>query len=311
MTASARVMVPIQIVRGMLKTGTSIPEPDTSKGEVAWVSGANNTNGLQRTYSGSVYVCKKAHTGSTATPDVDEVNWFRDRPTNRMAPFDDYANTKAVGTGSVTYVMQPGFFNAVAVYGLEGSAYSLIVRDGPAGAIIRQESGDLFSQAAGFYELMFAPLVPMTQLSFDDIPLSPLAEVSLTVTSAPGQRAAVGTIKVGDWRQFIGESRKGGAQYGAEAERRRFTLRKYNSDGTYTTVRRPSSRNVSCTILVDTAQAMYADSILDEIDEVAVPFEATGLPHYGYLNTLGFVTASIRAADPGTASINLKVEGNT
>ena len=35
MTASARVMVPIEITASMLRTGTTIPEPDTVNGEVA------------------------------------------------------------------------------------------------------------------------------------------------------------------------------------------------------------------------------------------------------------------------------------
>jgi hypothetical protein len=308
--ASARVMVPVEIIIDMLKTGTSIPETDAAKGEVAWTSGAAYTAGDLRVSRGSVWVCKLTHSGRTEIPEADTKHWGRNGPSNRMAPFDDYANTKAVGTGSITYVLQPGFFNGLAVYGMEGATYSVVVKASPGGAVMRKWSGDLFSQASGFYELLFAPLVQTVQLSFDDIPLGPDAEVTLQITSSPGKRVAVGTIKVGDWRQFIGERMRGGAEYGAQSERKPHTLRQYNEDGTYKIVRRTSSRNVSCSIKVDGDQAMYADAILGEIEDIAVPFEATDLPRYGYLNTLGFVSGSIRADNFSTASINLKVEGN-
>lgn len=310
MTASARVMVPVEITASMLKSGTTIAEPDLTSGEVAWASAGTYTAGNERTYGGSIWACSANHTGRTATPDVDTAYWTRLGPTNRMAPFDDYANTKAVATGSLTYVIQPGFLNGLAVYGMEGSTYSITVKDQPGGSVISSWSGDLYEQASGIYELLFSPLLQLTQLSFDEIPLAPDAEVTITISSDPGERVALGAIKVGDWRQFMGEGRFGGAECGAQSERKSYTFRKYNEDGTYKLVKRASSRNVSCSVVIDAEQAMYADAILGQIIDTAVPFEASGLPRYGYLNTLGFVSGSIGANSFGTTSINLKIEGN-
>ncbi|NML62272.1 hypothetical protein HHL21_14540 [Massilia sp. RP-1-19] len=310
MTVSARVMVTTEITASMIKAGTTIAATDAAVGEVAWVSGGVYAVDDQRTYGDSVWGCKLAHSGHAQAPDLDSNYWIRQGPTNRMAPFDDYTNTKAVATGSLTYVFQPGFLNGLAVYGMEGAAYSATVKDSPGGAVLRSWSGDLYSQASGFYELLFSLLVPTVQMSFDDIPLAPDAEVTITVSSDPGKRVAIGAIKVGDWRQFIGDGGGGGAQYGAESNRKSYTFRKYNFDGTYEIVKRASSRNVNCSVVIDADQAMYADSILGEIVETAVPFEASGLPGYGYLNTLGFVAGSIRADSVGTTSINLKIEGN-
>lgn len=309
MTASARVMVPIEIKASMLRAGTTIPEPDLVNGEVAWTANTAYVVGDQRTYNGSVWSCRLGHTGRTATPELDINYWYRERPTNRMAPFDDYSNTKVVASGSMTYVIQPGFLNGLAVYGMEGSSYSVVVRDGPGGAELRSWGGDLYSQATGLYELLFSTLVPIEQVSFDDIPIAPNAEVTISVTAAPGARVAIGTIKLGDWQQFIGDGKFGGAEYGAEATRKSYTLRKYNPDGTYDIVRRSRGRDVNCSVVIDPEQAMYADLILGQIMDVAVPFEATGLPRYGYLNTVGFVNGTIRA-DKGVTTINLKVEGN-
>lgn len=310
MTASARVMVPVDITPGMITAGTTISEPDASVGEVAWVSGGTYAQNDERTYSGSIWLCKQASTGRTTTPDLDTQYWTRLQPTNRMAPFDDYANTKAISTGSLTYVIQPGFMNGAAIYGMEGAAYSMTVKDAPGGAVLQSWSGDLYDQAAGFYELLFSPLLQLTQLSFDGIPLSPTAEVTITISSNPGERVAIGSIKLGDWRQFIGDGTVGGTQYGAESDRKSYTFRQYNADGTYKLLRRPSSRNVTCSVVIDAEQAMYADAILGEIEDKAVPFEASGLPRYGYLNTLGFVSGNIRADGPAKTTINLKIEGN-
>lgn len=310
MTTSARVMVPISITAGMLKPGTSIPEPDLENGEFAWVANTSYTVGNQRTYNGSVWACKLAHMGRSAPPDVDFNYWYREGPTNRMAPFDDYSNTKVTAVGSLTYVIQPGFVNGLAVYGMEGSSYNIVVRNAPGGLVVRSWSGDLYSQAAGLYELLFSVLVPTGQMSFDGIPISPDVEVTITLTAAPEGRVAIGTIKLGDWRQFIGDGKIGGVRYGAESDRKTRTLRTYNQDGSYKIVRRATSRDVSCSIVIDAEQAMHADAILGEIIDTAVPFEASGLPRYGYLNTMGFVTGNIRADTFGTTSINLKVEGN-
>lgn len=311
MKVSARVMVPVEITGSMIKAGTSIPEPDLSVGEVAWVSGVSYTVGVLRTYKGSVWACSTAHSARTATPDLDPSYWYRDGPTNRMAPFDDYTNTKAVSTGSITYVIQPGFHNGISVHGVEGATYSVIVKDAPGGAIVKSSSGDLFNQALGFYELLFSELVPTTQLSLDGIPLAPNAEVTISINSSPGKRVAIGTIVLGDWRQFVGERDWGGAQYGAESERKSYTLREYKFDGTYKITRRPRSRNVTCEIAIAADQAMYADAILEAIMDKAVPFEASNLPRYGYLNTVGFVTGSMRADSFGATTLKLKIEGNT
>lgn len=309
MSASARVLVPITVTDAMVLGGTSITEP--AAGETAWLPSAAYTLGQERIRSTThrVYECVQAHSGRVALPEVDAAYWLEKRPTLRWAPFDDYANTKAATVTSLTYVLQPGFLNGLSVYGLEGSGYSLMIKDAPGGTVIKSASGDLYDQALGFYELLFSPLRQLTQLSFDDIPIAPAAEVTLTITSTAGQPVAIGMIKAGDWRQFIGTGTFGGAQYGAESTRNTYTFRKYADDGTYKTVKRPSSRNVTASVVIDADQAPYADAILGEIIDTAVPFEASDLGRYSYLNTVGFVSGSIRADTYGTTTLSLNIKG--
>ena len=310
MTASARVMVPVQIVPSMVGAGTTIPEPYTASGEVAWVSGATYAAGDERTSNGAIWLCRQAHSARTALPAADPVYWLRSRATARMAMFDDYTSTKARATGSITVVVNPGFFNGIRVYGAEGDSCTITVRDAPGGAVVATQTFDLFAQAAGLYELLFTVLPKVEQVGLDDLPVLPGAEVTITVTAAGAGAVAIGDIKIGDWRSLAGEGDWGGAEYGASSERKTYTYREYAKDGTYTQIKRPGSRDVTCSIKLPAEQAEYADAVLGEIADVAVPFEASNLPHYGYLNTMGFVTGSIGADIYSTATLSLNIKGN-
>lgn len=310
MTA-ARVLVPVRVTASMIKAGTSIPEPDTSVGEVAWVSAGSYAIDDLRTFNGSVWSCWKAHTGRTATPENDSGYWLRKGPTNRMAPHDDYNTTVATAVGSLTYVEQPGFINGVSIWNPSGDAYGITVKDGPGGTVIASKAGDLYAQAAGFYELLFTPLVKLESVSLDNIPLAPDVEVTITITAAGGNPVGIGTIKLGGWRQFIGNGEWGGVGYGASSSRVSYTYREYNDDGTLKrVVPRGNRRDVRASITLPAEEAMYADSILAEVIDTAVVFEASGLPRYGYLNTIGFLSGEMAADTFGTTSININLKGN-
>ena len=184
------------------------------------------------------------------------------------------------------------------------------MRDAPGGAVVATQTFDLFAQAAGLYELLFTVLPGVDQVGLDDLPILPVSELTVTVNAAGAGAVAIGDIKVGDWRQLIGDSKFGGMEYGARSERKTYTYREYAKDGTYTTVQRSASRDVSCSVKLEGDSALYADAVLGEIIDMAVPFEASSLPRYGYLNTLGFVSGSISPDSYGVASLNLNIKGN-
>ena len=307
---SARILVPITVTAAMLSAGTSIAEPDTSRGEVAWVSGAAYTLDQLRTHAGSVYSCVKAHTGSAALPPDDKINWLRKGPTNRMAAFDDYTTTRSVATTSVTYVLRPGFVNGLRLDGLEGIQLEATLKDGPGGAVLWTQTADLWEQATGLYELLFTPLRALRVMSFDDLPLQPDPELTITITSASGGAVGVGSIMLGDWRTLMGDGSFGGAQYGARMTRKSYTYWDEKDDGTYSLIRRPSARNVDCSVVIDSGQAMHADALLDEVTDRLVAFEASNLPKYGYLNTSGFVSGSISADNYAVTSLDLTIKGS-
>ena len=305
---SARILVPITVTAAMLSAGTSIAEPDTGRGEVAWVAGTAYTAGQRVTYSGSVWEAVASSTG--VTPGTDGKKWLRYGPTNRMAAFDDYTTTRSVGTTSITFVIRPGFINGVRLDGLEGIQLVATLKDAPAGAVLWTQTVQLFEQAAGLYELLFSPLATLKAVSFDNLPLSPDPELTITITAASGAAVGVGSIMLGDWRSLIGDGSFGGVQYGARMVRKSYTYWDEKDDGTYSLIRRPSKRDVSCSVEIDTNQAMYADALLEEITDRLVAFEATDLPKYGYLNTSGFVSGDITADTFSVTTLALTIKGS-
>lgn len=307
MTA-ARILVPLSMTDSMLSAGTSIAEPDTTRGEAAWASGTAYTAGQRVTHSGSVWEAVAASTG--VTPGTDGTKWLRFGPSNRMAPFDEYTTTAAQGTTSITYVLRPGFCNGLRLDGLVGESLSVSLKDAPGGAVVWSWSSDLWEQAIGLYELLFQPLRQLRVMSFAGLPLHPDPELTITITAASGAAVAVGSIMVGDWRVLIGESEWGGVGYGATAVRKSYTYWDEKDDGTYQIVRRPSRRDVQCQVEFDAAQAMYADALLEEVQDRLVAFEASDLPRYGYLNTAGFVTGSISAANYSVSRLDLNIKGS-
>lgn len=310
MKPKVRVMVPVAIAPSMLGAATSIPEPNTANGEVAWVSAGTYVAGDERTSNGAVWICRVNNSARTQLPENDPTYWLRLGSTDRMAPFDDYTSTTAQSTGALTFVINPGFINSIRVYKAVGDSCKITVKDSPGGTIVEEKTFDLFAQAAGFYELLYTVLPSVEQVGIDDLPILPGVEVTITITSALSGRVAVGDIKLGDWRSLTGDGDWGGTEVGAVSERKSYTFREYAKDGTYTQVKRPSSRDVRCSIKMPGDQAAYVDAVLGEITDIAVPFEASNLPRYGYLNSMGFVTGSLGPDSYGSATLSLTIKGN-
>lgn len=305
---TARILMPITVTAAMLSADTSIAEPDTSRGEAAWAADTAYTVGQRVTHSGSVWEAVAGSTG--VTPGTDGTKWLRFGPTNRMAAFDDYTTTRSVATTSLTYVIRPGFINGLRLDGLEGVQLVATLKDAPAGAVLWTQTVQLFEQAVGLYELLFSPLATLKAVSFDNLPLSPDPELTITITAASGGAVGVGSIMLGDWRALVAEGTFGGVQYGARMVRKSYTYWDEKADGTYSLIRRPSKRDVSCSVAIDADQAMYADALLEEITDRLVAFEASDLPKYGYLNTSGFVSGDITADNFSVTTLDLTIKGS-
>lgn len=303
------ILVPISINAAMVKAGTSIAEPDSSVGELAWTSGGTYALGVERTSAGGVYAAVQASSGRTTLPAQDAAYWLYSRPTNRMAAFDAYVSTAAKATTSLTYVLQPGFFNGLSLYGLVGDSITVTVKDAPGGTVVYSYTTDLFAQATGLYELLFTPLLARDKLVLRDMPITPIGELTVTVTAAAGQPVAIGMLNVGDWRAVIGAAEWGGTQYGATAEPKTYSYIKFNEDGSTQIVRRGKATDMRGIVSMPAASADYAISVIQQVLDIPVSIIATTTTGYDYLNVFGLISGSLSAQNAVEAQLSFSVKG--
>ena len=304
-----RILFPTTITASMIKSGTTIAEPDT--GETLWVSAGSYTVGQERIYEHKTYACVQTHSGRTASPDTDSAYWLWNerKPSNRWAPFDYYTDTPATGTTTFTYVLEPGFFNGISMYGLVGDSVDVTVKDVSGGTTTYTHSSDLYDQALGLYELLFSALRQRQKLVLSDIPISPTAELTITITAASGNPVALGMLQVGDWRTVVGAAEWGGVQYGASGEPRTYSYIKFNDDGTSTIRRRGKSTDVRGVVGMPSASADYAVQLVQQVLDVPVSIVCTQTPGYDYLNVFGLISGNMKATSFSTADFDFQVKG--
>ena len=308
------ILLPITITEAMMLAGTSIPSVDTASGEVAWVASGNYAIGDERTSSGGIYSCVKAHTatGASPKPEDDAVNWLYKAPTNRMAPFDEYIYTTAKRATELRYVLQPGFFNGVALYGIDADSIDVTLRETDGGAVLESWSGSLYAQAFGEWEYLFGNLQRETKWLRQGLPIRPASTIDIKLTrNTPGTIAELGYMSVGQWQTLLAPlSNIGGTQYGADVTPKSYSYFKRNDDGTYTRRKGRTAKQITASVAIDATQAPQVESMLASIMDIPVAVEASNLPRYGHLSTVGFVTGSIVSQSYGIATVNIKVDGN-
>lgn len=308
------IIIPTPITAAMIGAGTTIAEPSAS--ETDWASGVAYAVGDVRIRATThrKYKCAVAHTSaSTPTPENDPTSWVDVGPTDRWAPFDRYTNTRATATTSMTYVLNPGYVNALALYGLIGAQYSITIKDAPAGATIYSKTGFLTQDPQGWYEYLFVAQPAVDKLVLHNLPIRPEAEITIAVTAAADQPVGVGMIVVGDFVPLVGDTAEfGGVQYGASAEPVTYSYINTDEFGTTTIVRRHAATNMRCTVMLP---RMFADAALQRLQSVLdqpVACIATTSKGYDGLNVFGLISSSPVSYDSfNTASIDINVKGLT
>lgn len=299
------IIKPIAITDAML-TSSTLAEDTTS----AWTSATYAVGDYRHVVSTHrVYKCAVA--GSrTISPELDPTNWVDTRPTNKWAPFDIYTSTAATTVTSMTYVLTPGYFNAIALYGLTGIQYTLTVKDVSGGSTIYSSSGYLYEDPIGWYEYLFGGVTVVDQLVFADIPIRPAAELTLTITAASGQPVGLGLVAMGDFQSLFGAGDWGGAQYGATAEPVTYSYIKTADDGTTTIVRRHAATNLRITVTMPRDQADGVLQNLQSVLDVPVAIIVSSVSGFRKLSAFGLISSAPVSYDSfGHANLNLTAKG--
>ena len=299
------IIAPITITDAMIGAGTTLAEDSTA----AWTS-ATYAVGDERHVVATHRVYKCAVAGSsTISPQLDPTRWVDTRPTNKWAPFDIYTSTAASTVTTMTYVLTPGYFNAIALYGLTGSQYSLTVKDVTGGTTIYSKSGYLSADPVGWYEYLFTTPKVSTKLVFTGIPIRPAAEITLTITAAASAAVGLGMLAVGDYVSLAGAGAWGGALQGASAEPVTYSYIKTQDDGTTKIIKRHSATNLRVSVAMP---RMEADAVLQSVQnvlDVPVAWIATDALGYEGLTTFGIGSASMKYDSFNIANLEINVKG--
>lgn len=299
-----KVLVPITISDAMLSSST-IAEPDAS--ETAWAGSTAYVVGdvRIRTQTHRKYRCAIAHTSDAGKPPESlPTHWADIGPTNAWAMFDGMVSTPSTDSMTLTVVLEPGFFNAIALFGLDGEVIDITVKDAPAGSTIYSYSGPLIEDVGDWYEYYFSPIQPKSKLILEGI--TPYSAAELTVTITGPTDVSLGMILVGDMRT-IAETY--GAVNGPSAELVDYSYNDTNEYGETRIVRRGNSTDLRAQILLTRSEAPYASATCRDLLSVPAAWIVSDEASLQELIVPGLGSASF-TYESQFVTMNLYVKGS-
>lgn len=302
-----KVLVPYEITEAML-TSSTVAEP--SAAETAWVSGTTYAKDdvRIRTQTHRKYQRVAAGAGTTP-PESDFTNWVDIGPTDRWALFDTEVSTASTVVTPMTYVLRPGFFNAIAMYGLDGANISVSIKDAPGGTVVYTYTGTLQEPPVDYYDWAFGRITPLTKLVLSGLVPYPDAELTVSVTAGAGVKVGAGMLIVGDLVSLVTTEGFGGTQYGATAEPVTYSYINTDEFGVTSIRRRRATTDMRATVIMPREDADTAVSVLQRVLDVPAAFIATDVPGYAGLNVFGLGSGSMSYDSYGHAVLSLTVKG--
>lgn len=270
----------------------------------AWVSAATYALAARVSLASThrIYECILAHTGRTASPEVDTAYWLDIGPTNRWAMFDSSTGTRTAVASPLTCTLQPGFIDSIAYLDVVGADSILtVMRDGATTVYTNTTSMADTTILLDWYDYYFAEIVPRTDLVLSDLPAYQTATVEVTVTGLANVQ--VGVTAVGTQVPL------GISQYGVNVGIVDYSVKETDAYGNFNVVERKFARKIDVNFWIDNDKLDYTVSKLASIRATPCVWFEENID-YQSLILYGFYkdwTASIFA--PTTTEIQLSLEG--
>lgn len=236
-------------------------------------------------------------------PGANALYWADKGASNRMAMFDAKISTQTVNAGEITVVIKPGFANSIELYGLEGGALDVVVRNGLDGPIVYEASRDLDSaEITSLYEYFYEPPDPLTQAIFTRIPPYGNAHITIKITGT-------GIVKIGFLS--VGMSFEiGDAQYGATVEIIDYSRKDTNKSGETTLVVGEFSKRLSAEIAVDGTRLNKVMRVLEGLRATPCSWITSDVTGLELLTVLGFYrSVPLTVENFLNSRIPLEIEG--
>lgn len=194
------------------KLTSSIPEPDTAQGEVAWSAGVY-TIGSRVVRSNAIYEVV-ADPSTTDDPlvgvDATPATWVYISPSNRYRMFDQANNTASVSDDLTVEITPVSLINSIACFNVNCSNITVTVYDVPGNIVYTNEiTMRDRPNVNGWYNYYYSGFSVINKLVLLDIPPTTLGKVKVEFF---GSGASVGTMIIGK-QVMVGD-----AQYGTGAQ---------------------------------------------------------------------------------------------
>lgn len=299
------VLVPIDVTDAIL-TSTTAPETDYAEYDPAktYVLGERCISSVTHRIYESLVGGNLAHDPTDLDNQFGTTRWWLDAdPTNAWAMFDSEVSTQTVLASPLTIVLEPGFFNGIAMFGLDAEHLVITIKDAPGGNVIYSYDDDLENSAPGdWYEHFFSPFKPQTDFFASGIDQYHDAEITLTLTSASAP-VKCGMLALGDLRPI------GRTMYGGKAKPKTYSYIKTDEYGKTIIKRRKATKDISITGWLEVEEA---DTVLDTLTELLdVPCAVIGsdLANHAGLRTFGLISGEISYDHPRDCLLTMNVQG--
>lgn len=259
------VIKPITATTGVLSSST-IPEPDTARGEIEWVAGTYNEG--DEVIKSSTH---RRYRAATTTTDDPEVGILKSVPTwvivgssNRYKMFDSEFSESSIATSPLVVEVEPnGLLNAVAGFGVFGAENITVTVTDPIDGVVYNHDIAMqdYSSVTDWYNYFFTPLSLISEFVLLDLP--PYGNATVKVTMTGGGDITIATLLGGPQINI------GVANYGTSVQLIDYSRREPDGFGGFKIVKRRTSKLVNFDATVQTNNVNYVFKQLQDLSQVA------------------------------------------
>ena len=259
------VISPVKIQDSTLQSST-IPEPDTDRGEVEWVSGTYNEgdqvikSSTHRLYQAAATTTDDPETGVNRTVPT----WIIIGASNRYQMFDsDFSGSSFADTPLVIEVDAQSLVNGVAAFGVNGADTINITVTDPFDGVVYDYDLEMqdYTNVTNWYNYFYVPLSFIDEFVLLDLP--PYANAVAKITFTGASEISVSALVLGAQVDL------GVANYGSSVKLVDYSRRIPDGFGGFKIVKRRTSKLVNFDLTIERNKVNYVFNQLQKLSQVA------------------------------------------
>lgn len=306
MTASiaTTVMTVTAAISGSLAVGMTLKGTGVTAGTT--ITALLTGTGGAGTYTVSASQTVSSTTINGCAPVTNTTYWARADSTNRWRMHDSSVSTQTTNVTSIVNVYKAaGRVNAIALLNIDCTSIVITGTDAVDGVVYNTTySGVADSGIQDWYAYFTEPIVRITELLVDNLPIYADLSIGVTLSANTGDTVKCGVCVLGTMLDA------GGTQYGMGVGIQDYSVKGRDIFGNYSITERAFNRRATMQVLVENALVDALVNILAAYR--AVPVVYIGSDSFGSSMLFGFYKDfSIAISYPTVSLCNIELEGLT